>query len=395
MKLSKAEIFSQCDRIMEQIREVRRTLHRYPELSFHEEKSCTLISEILTKEGIGHRIVAKTGILAEIAGGGKPSKEAVVLRADMDALPIREETGLPYASENGAMHACGHDIHTASLLGTAILLHRNRDTFEGTVLCLFQPGEELWPGGASIVLKEGVFDAYTPKLFIGEHVAHDIPVGKYGIREGLYMASADEVRIRVEGTGGHGALPDTLTDPVIASAALILSLQQIVSRNLSPIIPSVLSIGKVIADGATNVIPEEVRLEGTLRTLDETARAKAKERIREISAGTAAAYGVKASVDIKDGYPAVVNDIPAAREVRRVLSSLVGEENIESLAMRMTGEDFGYFARTYPAVFFRLGVMRPGESDPAGLHTPHFHPDDDALRYGMAAMTALALHFSK
>lgn len=372
----------------------RRALHAHPELSFEEHETSRRIAEKLTEAGIPFRPVAGTGLLARIEGTGDP-KRCVVLRADMDALPIEEQTGLEFASRRpGVMHACGHDIHTACLLGALLVLNRHRDSFEGTVFGLFQPGEELCPGGASLVLAEDPFRDYDVRAFIGEHVAAEIPAGRLGFRAGQYMASSDEVRIAVRGTGGHGALPHTLTDPVVASAAVVLALQQIVSRNADTTIPTVLSFGKVIADGATNVIPSKVRMEGTLRTMNEAWRARAKERIRMVAEATAAAYDTRAEVDIAPGgYPCVVNDPVLTERARKTAAELWGEENIEELALRMTAEDFGYYTERYPSLFFRLGAARPGGGS-GGLHTSAFDPDERALEYGVVTMAALALSFA-
>ena len=286
----------------------RRRIHQYPELSFAEHETARYIAEQLIEEGISVRPIAETGILAKIEGKGDLSR-CVVLRADMDALPVTEQTGLPFAScHEGVMHACGHDMHTACLLGAMIMLNRHKEEIEGTIFGLFQPGEEVCPGGASLVLAEDPFADYQVIAVVGEHVGAEIPLGQLGFRPGKYMASGDEVRLTVKGKGGHGALPHNLNDPVVAAAALITALQQIVSRNADSRMPTVLSFGRVIAEGATNVIPSEVHIEGTFRTMDEAWRAKGKQRIREISAGIAIAYGVEVDVDIADGYPCVVND---------------------------------------------------------------------------------------
>ena len=378
----------------DEILHFRRMLHAYPELSFEEHETSRRIAEKLTEAGIPFRTVAGTGLLARIEGKGDP-KRCVVLRADMDALPIEERTGLEFASRNrGVMHACGHDIHTACLLGALLVLNRHKESVEGTVFGLFQPGEELCPGGASLVLAENPFRDYDVKAFIGEHVAAEIPAGRLGFRAGRYMASSDEIRISVQGTGGHGALPHTLTDPVVASAAVVMALQQIVSRNANSTIPTVLSFGKVIADGATNVIPAEVRLEGTLRTMDETWRTQAKERIRTIAENTAEAYGTRAEVHIAPGgYPCVENDPALTARARETAAGLWGAKRIEELALRMTAEDFGYYTERYPSLFFRLGAARP-EGTTGNLHTAAFDPDERALYHGMVTMAALGLEFS-
>ena len=386
-------LFSEAKELFGKIRSIRREIHEHPELSFREERTSALLSSLLEEAGIYNRKVARTGILARIDGNDSPSDDVVVLRADMDALPICEKTPVPFASRNGAMHACGHDIHTASLLGALLSLNKRKNTFSGTVLGLFQPGEEQNPGGASIVLKEGVFKDFSPKVFIAQHVAPEIPAGSYGTREGLYMASTDEVRFTITGKGGHGALPHTLTDPVTAGAALITALQTIASRNANPILPTVLSFGRFIAEGATNVIPDNVHIEGTFRTMDEEWRNKALQRIEEIANGIASAYGVKIAVNISRGYPCVRNNPEYTQIVRNVLEELVSPAHVEYLDMRMTGEDFGFYTQQYPSVFFRLGVGHTDGTETSNLHSATFYPNEEALVYGITALTALALRF--
>ncbi|MDR0954524.1 MAG: amidohydrolase [Rikenellaceae bacterium] len=371
----------------------RRELHRYPELSFAEQATCERIAAQLDRHGIPYTRVAGTGLLARI-DGAEPSTRPVVLRADIDALPLEEETGLDYASENpGTMHACGHDIHATCLLGALIVLNRLKGEFSGTVLGLFQPGEERHPGGASLVLAEGVFDGIDPIAFIGQHVDPEIETGKFGFREGKYMASGDEVHFTVNGTGGHGGLPETLTDPVVATAQILTSLQEIVSRNAPPSIPTVLSFGRVIADGATNVIPAQVTVAGTLRTMDEAWRTRAKERIAEVIRGVCQAHGVTAEIDIKNGFPAVINDIETTRTMRAVAEEMVGAENVLELPMRMTAEDFGFYTQRFPSVFYRLGVAFADERAPGRLHSSTFAPNEEAIGYGIELMAYGALKF--
>lgn len=373
----------------------RRTIHQYPELSFAEHETARYIAEQLTAEGIPFRPIAETGILAKIEGKGDLSR-CVVLRADMDALPVTEQTGLPFAScHEGVMHACGHDMHTACLLGAMIMLNRHKEEIEGTIFGLFQPGEEVCPGGASLVLAEDPFADYQVIAVVGEHVGAEIPLGQLGFRPGKYMASGDEVRLTVKGKGGHGALPHNLNDPVVAAAALITALQQIVSRNADSRMPTVLSFGRVIAEGATNVIPSEVHIEGTFRTMDEAWRAKGKQRIREISAGIAVAYGVEVDVDIADGYPCVVNDEQLTEHARQLTMQMWGAENIQALDLRMTAEDFGYYTVRYPSLFYRLGTAGPDGIAGGGLHTGTFNPGEEALDQGVATMAALGISLLK
>ena len=357
--------------------EFRRELHRHPELSFHEAATHDRIVRALDTLGIAHRTIARTGVLARIEGRGD-LRRAVVLRADIDALPVHEQNDLAWRSQNeGVMHACGHDIHTAVLMGVLQALNRSRD-FEGTLFGLFQPGEECNPGGASLVLAEDPFAGYGIKAVVAEHVEPSLDVGVFGFREGKYMASSDELRFAVHGAGGHAALRNQLRDPVAAAAGLI-------GRLLAFNMPErVLSIGRVTADGATNVIPDEVRLEGTLRTFDETLRSETCDAIRRTAAETDTLYGTTTTVDISRGYPCVVND-PALTRLARRLAGEFGR-TVE-LPLRTTAEDFGFYTHRYPSLFYRLGV-----GPAAGkTHTSTFSPDERAITTGIAFMEALAL----
>lgn len=369
--------------------EWRREIHRNAELSFKEHRTSAFVRRVLDEHGIPYREVAGTGVLARIDGRQSDPKRPVVLRADMDALPITETTGLPFACPDGAMHACGHDLHTAALLGASVLLHRWRDRFDGTVLGLFQPGEELWPGGASVVLKEGTFDGMEPRAFVGGHVSPELKVGQIGVRSGTFMASTDEILIAVHGRGGHGGLPHLLHDPVVATSAMILALQQIVSRNNYAFTPSVLSFGRVIADGATNVIPDRVEVEGTFRTMDEAWRREAHRRIGEVAERTVAAYGCRAEVDIQVGYPCVQNDERLTTLARETIGEVFGPETLTEIPRRMTAEDFGFYSVRYPSLFFRWGV----ESE-MPLHNGAFVADEGAMPYGIAMLAAMALKLS-
>lgn len=368
----------------------RRQIHQHAELSFKEYGTSEMIRRVLDQYGISYRPVAETGVLARIDGRKPDPEHPVVLRADMDALAITEASGLPFASTNGAMHACGHDMHTTSLLGALILLQERQGDFDGTVLGLFQPGEENWPGGASIVLKEGVFEGMQPKAFVGGHVSPELQVGEIGVREGVFMASSDEIHLTVHGKGGHGGLPHLLKDPVVATAATIMALQQIVSRNNYAFTPTVLSIGRVIADGATNIIPDSVYCQGTLRTMDETWRREAQQRIREVAEQTAAAYGCRAEVDIRVGYPCVINNPELTGIARQVIETSFGKEAVAEIPPRMTAEDFGFYSVKYPSVFFRWGV---GGEMP--LHNAAFVADEAALPYAATMLAEMALRLVK
>lgn len=382
-------VFEAAQQLAAQVVEWRREIHRHAELSFEEHRTSALICQVLDQHGIPYKKVAGTGVLARIDGRTADPIHPVVLRADMDALPITEASGLPFACTDGAMHACGHDLHTSALLGALVLLQARRETFDGTILGLFQPGEELWPGGASIVLKEGVFDGMEPRVFVGGHVSPELKVGQIGLRSGTFMASTDEIHITVHGKGGHGGLPHLLKDPVLATSAMIVAMQQIVSRNNYAFTPSVLSFGRVIADGATNIIPDQVEVEGTFRTMDEEWRKEAHRRIREVAEQTTAAYGCTAEVDLMVGYPCVLNDERLTATAREVAAETFGTQAAVDIPRRMTAEDFGSYSVRYPSVFFRWGV----ECD-IPLHNAAFVADERAIPYGVAMLAAMALRLS-
>lgn len=381
--------------ILQRVISYRRDIHADPELSFCEFNTQTLVCDVLKSEGILFEKVANTGVLARIDGCGISSQEVVVLRADMDALAITEEVDVEFASRNkGIMHACGHDMHTASLLGALIVLNKIKDSFSGTILGLFQPGEEKNPGGASIVIAEGHLDKVTPKIVIGQHVSPELPVGSYGIRAGQFMAATDEIRITIHGKGGHGALPHTTHDPVVAASAVVMALQTVVSRSANPIHSTLLSLGKIESvGGGTNIIPEKVNIEGTLRTMDEDERAHAKNNITNITNMVSMGYGCRADVDISAGFPSVFNNIEAVSVAKLVLSDIVSENNVVEIDKRMTGEDFGFYSRRYPSLFFRTGVGRNDTFDTSNLHSPKFFPSEDSLFYGIVSLTLLAIRF--
>ena len=367
-------------------------LHRHPELSFQEKETAEYVKASLRNIGIPFREnIGGFGILGTIKGE-KPGNRVIALRADMDALPIVEANELPFKSkEHGVMHACGHDTHTASLLSAAKILNELKSEFGGTVLLIFQPGEERHPGGASLMLKDGVFDGLKPDMIIGQHAYVDYPVGKVGFQEGIIMASADEIHIKVRGKGGHGALPHLLNDTVLAASQLIVSMQQVVSRRSNPFKPMVVTFGKFIADGATNVIPNEVVLAGTFRCMDEEERIKMKPIIREIAISTAKAYGCECDIQVLDGYPCTKNDSEVTARMKSYASEYLGEENVLGLPQRMTSEDFGFFSQVYPTTFYRFGVI--GSQVCGGLHTPTFHIDEEALKTSVGVMSYLAYRY--
>ena len=392
MKNIKESIRQSVKNNLEKIISDRRHIHRHPELSFEEHETSAYVASRLDEMGISYKKgVAGTGILATIEGNEEG--KVIALRADMDALPIQEETGLSFASGNdGVMHACGHDMHTAALLGVAKTLSELRDQWKGTVLLLFQPGEEKFPGGASMVLKEGVLKQPRPELIIGQHVLPDMPAGHAGFKPGMYMASGDEIYLTVRGKGGHAALPHTLNDTVLIASHIIVALQQLVSREVPADIPTVLSFGKIEGKGATNIIPEKVEIAGTLRTMNEEWRARIKTRIRELTSGLAQSMGATCDADIKDGYPVVFNDEQATQQAMAIAREFLPEGCAEKMDIRMTAEDFGYYTQQFPSIFYRFGVEHNDDTT-GSLHTPRFNPDETALETATGLLSRLAVGF--
>ncbi|QMU30232.1 M20 metallopeptidase family protein [Adhaeribacter radiodurans] len=370
---------------------IRQHLHANPELSFQEYQTAALVTEQLKSFGLEPVTLAKTGVTALIKGKN-PDKKIVALRGDMDALPITEQNEVPYKSKNeGVMHACGHDVHTSSLLGTARILSGLRDQFEGTVKLIFQPGEELIPGGASIMIKEGVLQNPAPTAIFGQHVFPQLPAGKVGVRSGMYMASADELYITVTGKGGHGAMPEMNIDPVLITAHMIVALQQIVSRAASPKTPTVLSFGKVTANGATNIIPNEVKIEGTFRTMDEKWRAEAHVKMKKMAEQLAEAMGGSCDFEIRRGYPYLENSPQLTEKMRVAAENYLGKENVVDLDLWMAAEDFAYYTQQLDACFYRLGTRNEEMGITSSVHTPTFNIDETALETGIGLMAWLAL----
>ncbi|KAA5549428.1 M20 metallopeptidase family protein [Adhaeribacter rhizoryzae] len=370
---------------------IRRHLHANPELSFQEYNTSAFVKSKLQEYGLAPISMADTGVVALIAGKN-PEKRTIALRADMDALPINEQNAVDYKSKNeGVMHACGHDVHTASLLGTARILNQLREEFEGTVKLIFQPGEEIIPGGASIMIKEGVLQNPTPQAIFGQHVFPVLPAGQVGVRSGMYMASSDELYVTVKGKGGHGAMPEINIDPVVIAAHIIVALQQIVSRHASPRIPTVLSFGKVIANGATNVIPNEVKMEGTFRTMNEPWRAEAHQKMKKMAEQMAEAMGGSCEFTIRRGYPYLQNSPELTAKMRSAAEEFLGTENVIDLDIWMAAEDFAYYTQQVDACFYRLGTRNEERGITSSVHTPTFDVDEASLQTGMGLMTWLAL----
>ena len=372
---------------------LREHLHTHPELSFQEHQTAAFVAEQLRKLGLQPEPIAGTGLVVVIEGRN-PGSRTVALRADMDALPITEQNEVPYKSQNpGVMHACGHDVHTSSLLGVARILVALRDEFEGSVKLMFQPGEELLPGGASLMIAEGVLENPKPASVLGQHVFPLLPAGKVGLRAGRYMASTDELYLTVRGKGGHGAMPEQNVDPVLVAAHIIVAAQQIVSRRANPKLPSVLSFGKVIAQGATNVIPNEVHLEGTFRTLNEEWRNEAHEHLRRLCEGLAASMGAGCELEIRRGYPYLENEPALTARTEQAAVEYLGRENVVKLDQWMAAEDFAYFSQAASACFYRLGTAAADGSGrlTSSVHTPTFDIDPHALEIGPGLMAWLAL----
>lgn len=369
----------------------RQHIHANPELSFHEYETSKYVKDKLTSWGIPFTEMANTGVVGLITGA-KASDQVIALRADMDALPINEANDKPYKSKNeGVMHACGHDVHTSSLLGTAYILNQLKEDFAGTVKLVFQPAEELLPGGASIMIKEGVLENPAPQVIIGQHVMPLIETGKVGFRSGIYMASTDELYVTVTGKGGHGAQPHQNIDPVLITAHIIVALQQIVSRNADPRLPSVLSFGKVNANGATNVIPNEVKLEGTFRTLNEEWRNEAHRLMKKMAEGIAESMGGSCHFDIHRGYPFLINEEKLTDNARANAEEYLGKENVIDLDIWMAAEDFAYYSQVTDACFYRLGTGNSVKGTTYSVHTPNFDIDEDALKTSTGLMAYLAL----
>ena len=383
-----AQIRNYAQSLLPELIDIRCHLHQHPELSFKEFETSNYIKSILTKLGINYTDQwAETGIVATI---GKQSLKSIALRGDMDALPIQEKNDVNYKSINeNVMHACGHDVHMTCLLGAAMILKEFEASLGGQVKLIFQPGEELLPGGAKALIGQGVLNDVN--AIFGLHVQPKMDVGTLGFCKGASMASCDEIYIKVIGRGGHAALPDQAVDPIYIASQIIVQLQSIISKEKPPFSPSVLGIGKINSiGGATNIIPDEVLLEGTLRCLNEEWRAKAKKRIREIIDSVAIGLGGRAEITIIDGYPCLMNNEDLTQKAKNVVGQLYENESVITIPSRMSSEDFAYYSHEIPACFFRLGIGKE-----AGVHTPNFDVDMNCLPIGAASLASLAIHFLK
>ena len=397
MPLLKDKIRSLANKLAPEYIAIRQYLHTQPELSYQEYETADFICKQLKSYGIPYRQMATTGVIG-IIEGKNPSSKTIALRGDMDALPIEEANDVPYKSKRpGIMHACGHDVHTTCLLGAARILNELKSDWEGSVKLIFQPGEERNPGGASILIKEGVLENPRPEAIFGLHVHPGLEVGKVSFRSGKVMASADEIYITVKGKGGHAAAPHLTTDTILVASQIVVALQQVISRNRNPLTPSVLSICSFQGGHTTNVIPDEVKLMGTFRALDETWRFEAHTLIQHIIQGISIATGAHIDCKIDVGYPAVYNNEPLHAQAVQLAGEFMGSEKVTETEMRMGAEDFGYYSQLVPGCFFRLGVMNESKGIVSGVHTPTFNIDESAIEtgIGMMAWMGAAVDFKK
>jgi amidohydrolase len=382
------EIRNLASTYFETYRSIRHHLHANPELSYKEFNTSAFVCSELDKLGIPYQRMAETGVIAMLEG--RPSERIIALRADMDALPIHEENEVPYASTvSGVMHACGHDVHTTCLLGAARILHELRDKWDGRIKLIFQPGEERNPGGASILIREGVLENPKPTHIIGLHVHPLLETGKVSFAPGKVMASADELFFTIRGKGGHAAKPYLTADTILTASTLVVALQQVVSRNNNPFSPSVLSICAIQGGFTTNVIPAEVKLMGTFRAMDETWRKEAHKRIHEIAQGVAISTGASIDVHIDLGYPSVVNDAMLTPSVQTLAEAYMGQTSVEAMELSMGAEDFGYYTQIIPGCFFRLGTGNKELGITSNVHTPTFDVDEKSIEIGIGMMAYL------
>jgi amidohydrolase len=379
--------------ILPEVIGLRRHLHMNPELSTLENNTAQFVTGKLTEYGIQFKSgIGGNGIVATIEGRN-PTNQTIALRADMDALPIQETNEVEYKSQNpGVMHACGHDVHMACLLGAARILDQMKTSFEGSIRLIFQPSEEKFPGGALAMIKDGVLENPVPERIFGQHVFPELEAGKIGLKAGNYMASTDEVYLIVHGKGGHAATPEQNIDPVLIASHIIVAMQQQVSRNANPAIPSVLSFGRFIAEGRTNVIPDFVKIDGTFRTFDEKWRAAAHQKITTLAQGIAQSMGGSCEVNIAKGYPFLVNDEKTTLQTKALAIDYLGAENVVDLEQRMTAEDFAYYSQIIPSCFYRLGTRNEAKGIIANLHTSAFDVDEHSLETGMGLMAWIALN---
>jgi len=388
------ELHEKIRNIFPKVVAIRRHIHLNPELSFQEFETSAYIQQKLVELNMPFKVVANTGVVAVLTGEKAMSNDIIVLRADIDALPIHEQNKVSYKSRNeGVMHACGHDFHTANLLGAASILNAYKAEFSGKIVFLFQPAEEKIPGGAIQVLESGILESFggTIKAVLGLHVSPRVALGKVGLRSGRFMASSDEFYFTIKGRGGHAAEPHRAIDPIMIGAQLLTTLQQIVSRKANPDVPSVLTFGRFIGDGAANVIPEEVKLAGTFRTMDEVWRREALATVAEIAATLPMSLGAEVDVEVRHGYPALYNDPTLTQKVKAIIADTMGADVPQELDIWMAAEDFAYYSYRYPSLFMLIGTNNDEPSTQYGLHNPQFNLDEKALETAMAVMVNAAI----
>jgi amidohydrolase len=390
-----SKLHKRVDEIFEKVKGYREHLHANPELSFQEFNTMNFVSEQLTKIGIPHeKNVAGTGVVGIIRGTlHSLAQSCIGLRADLDALPILETNNVPYKSKvDGVMHACGHDVHTSILLGAAELLFELKDELPNPVKLIFQPGEEIHPGGASLMIEAGVLENPKVSRMYGLHVFPELPAGQVGLKEGLYMASSDEIHLQIQGVGGHGALPEKCINPLMMGAEFVLKAQELIKEKTSDDIPTVLSFGRFEALGSTNVIPSSADIKGTFRTMNEEWRAEAHQHLEKLAESISLKYNGKANLKISKGYPFLVNSIELARNLNATFNEVLGAENVKELPIRMTAEDFAFYSQKIPVCFFRLGTGFSDGRENFSVHHPNFDVDITSLKIGILLMVTLSFH---
>jgi amidohydrolase len=393
MAIDFKQIKESSELIYDKVKSYREHLHRNPELSYKEYKTSEFVSNTLSSLGIENATIGDTGVVALISGSHhEDNAPCIALRADLDALPIQEQNDVPYKSEiNGIMHACGHDVHTSILLGAAEIIYNNRNLLKQPVKLIFQPGEEQNPGGATYVIRDGGLEAPKVEKMFALHVFPDLEYGHFGFKEGLYMASCDELHVEVKGLGGHGALPDKTVNPLFMGAEFILQAKQYIEENTPKNVPSVINFGHFDAKGATNVVPEKAFIKGTFRTMDEEWRGKAKTNLMDIASSISRKYKGEIKLNISHGYPFLKNDKELTITTKEMAKQHFGMENVHQLPLRMTSEDFAYYSQLVPVCFLRLGVRNEEKGIVYGLHHPKFDIDPRSIKKGIQMLASIAL----
>lgn len=380
--------------IKDELIAIRRDIHKHPELGFQEERTSKLIKDFLTNEGIPYKESAKTGVCASIKGEKTGIEKVIALRADIDALPIEEKNNVSYKSVNkGKMHACGHDSHTTILLGAAKILNEHKADFSGIVKLFFEPAEET-TGGAPLMIEDGVLENPKVDFVVGLHVNEDIETGKIMVKSGSVNASSNPFKVKIKGKGGHGATPDVAIDPIVTASLIITELQTIVSREVHPARPVVLTVATIHSGTASNIIPDEAEISGIIRTVNEEDRTFIKKRFSQIVEGTAKSHNCSVDITIEEGYPSLINDTEAVNKIFKAAEEVIGKENIvEQKEPSMGVESFAYFAKERPAAFYYLGTKNLLKSTDKPAHGPLFNIDEEALPLGTALQCTIAYEY--